>query len=918
MAEKKECGLRWILVVECLVFLLMAVGFIVVLEKARDGMREQIEAVSGQILQGRANAIGEIIASYQQMLASLAKQNTLWEVSDADLEQKAHDQIGRIAYDIVSVFVVWPDGRATVKPGQYVNIADRAYIQEALSGRQESVISPPLVSRNTHQPAVIMAHAIRRPNGEIRCLLAMEMSTARINGYISQITLGGGQLGYTWIADQSGLIFSSEKKDVAMRVNIRRADEDFHYNGLSALAEAMFRGDQAQGLFRDPDGVSYVAFTRKIPDTSQWWLGISIVKSLLFQPLNHITLVMGIVMAIAFSASLAVAFYINKMRASHKRLKQARSEALASAEAKSRFLSSMSHEIRTPMNAILGFADLMRTDNLDDEQRRYLQDIHAMSEVLLQIINDILDISKIEAGKMELTPIHYRLPALYENVRALSQGIVQRKNLTFHSHISPELPEVLYGDDLRLQQIMLNLINNAIKYTSHGGIWFWLSREVGPRGDSLTISVRDTGVGIEKGNLDRIFGNFERIENEETHRIGGSGLGLPITRQLVEMMGGHMSVASRPGEGSTFTAHLPLVEGDPEKIVARRKDFRRVLADKGVKVLVVDDSEINLAVASGYLAKHGIVADTAKSGQEAITMVERQHYDLVFMDQMMPGMDGVETTKRLRALSDRRFRDLPIIALTADAVAGQRELFLAAGMNDFIAKPIDPERLNAALSAWLPADKQSLGGIDSALAATDDQSLILDRAAGIARLQGDEVLYRRIAAGFLRDHGQDAAQVVAFLRQEKGEQARRVAHTLKSAAAIIGAARLKQAAAVLEEALAAGQTVTTDDDLVLAMNAELALALAELRRELATDEKSGERPRTAASLDRDKALAALDALEPLLAAGNARALELLEENEAVLAPLGEAGQTLITRINDLDFPAAHAEIAAVRRLVAGG
>ncbi len=387
-------------------------------------------------------------------------------------------------------------------------------------------------------------------------------------------------------------------------------------------------------------------------------------------------------------------------------LTETKEKAEAATETKSRFLASMSHEIRTPMNAIIGMSELIETHNLNQVQLGYFTDIKKMSRALLQIINDILDFSKIEAGKLELTPVHFNFQSLFDNICSMGYLSAASKDLIFKFNCDPSIPETIFSDDIRIRQVLLNILNNAVKYTQKGRIDFNADAIDTEDGKQLRITVSDTGIGIRDEDLPKLFESFEQLEKETNRKIVGTGLGLTITKNLVELMGGRLDVSSKFGEGSTFKIYLPLIEGDDSK-VEKYEDFVPVLADSA-EVLVVDDTSINLTVALGFLAAHNIQAEKALSGAEAIEMVKVKHYDLVFMDHMMPEMDGVEATKLIRELDDPWCREMPIIALSANAVSGARELFLSSGMNDFISKPIEGKQLNSILAKWLPAKKQIL------------------------------------------------------------------------------------------------------------------------------------------------------------------------------------------------------------------
>ncbi|MDR2394535.1 MAG: response regulator [Treponema sp.] len=378
--------------------------------------------------------------------------------------------------------------------------------------------------------------------------------------------------------------------------------------------------------------------------------------------------------------------------------------AEAASQAKSQFLASMSHEIRTPMNAIIGMSDLMCTDNLDPVQLSYFTDIKKMAKALLQIINDILDFSKIEAGKMEIIPVHYHILSLYDNICSMSTFTAMAKNLEFRHSFDPRIPQALYGDEVRVRQVITNIVNNAIKYTRKGYVYLKAERVNREGKEYVGFIVEDSGIGIKGEDIPKLFGKFQQFDSRKNRGIVGTGLGLSITKNLVEMMGGEIEVTSEYEKGSVFSLYLPLVEGDGGKI-EQVGVVGRVIAREDVKVLVVDDNSINLTVALGFLATHKISADTALSGREAIELVKAQAYDLVFMDHMMPEMDGIEAVGYIRGLAGVRYQEMPIIALSANAVSGAREAFLEGGMNDFISKPIDGEQLNGILLKWLPKEK---------------------------------------------------------------------------------------------------------------------------------------------------------------------------------------------------------------------
>ncbi|MFI3114957.1 MAG: PAS domain-containing protein [Clostridia bacterium] len=607
---------------------------------------------------------------------------------------------------------------------------------------------------------------------------------------------------------------------------------------------------------------------------------------------------------------------MNNIENTQEELRQAHEEAILSSQAKSNFLANMSHEIRTPMNAISGMTDIILRETNDFEITENATNIKRACDTLLAIINDVLDISKIESGKLEIVESEYTLSGILKDVLTIATNRLELKDLMFITNFQSDLPDKLIGDDIRVKQIMVNILNNAIKFTHSGHISFDVSGSFDNGELKLKFSVTDTGIGISQEDADKLFKNFERVNTTKNRNIEGTGLGLAISKRLCEMMNGSISVTSEIGVGTTFevnivqkyTDYQPIAEAEEPKsvlIFESRDLYRNSLADacsklklekvvccalqselsealaeskfdyiftssmyllklqemilnlnldaklvlladnmdiktkhEGTtillpansisianalngkttiedgmdtlinfiapecKVLVVDDNLVNIKVAQGLMKPYQFEIATAENGEEAVNKIKKNKYDMVFMDHMMPVMDGIDATIAVRALEGDYYKNLPIIALTANAIIGTKEMFIKEGMNDFLAKPIKISALNDILVKWLPSNKQIVGDVKVVSKKEVKNQLDIpniDTNLGIKRTGGNYDAYIDILNMYYKDGLKRIPSIREFFDDKKLLEFKIEVHALKSASASVGALDISEKAKLLEE-----------------------------------------------------------------------------------------------------------------------
>ena len=499
-------------------------------------------------------------------------------------------------------------------------------------------------------------------------------------------------------------------------------------------------------------------------------------------------------------------------------LRQAKTAAENANRAKSDFLANMSHEIRTPINAVIGMNEMILRESRDKQVLEYASNIEMASHTLLSTINDILDFSKIESGKMEIVEHDYRLGEMLNDTVTLVKIKAAQKDLKFEVSVDETLPNELYGDDLRIKQILLNLLNNAVKYTEHGMVKLAVKgmKTDNGRYAMLRFSIEDTGVGIKPEDLPTLFEGFQRLDLENNRTIEGSGLGLAITHRLATLMNGRVQVESEYGKGSVFTLSITQqIRGEEQigrdleryqKSAEAPHNYQTMFAAPEASVLVIDDNHMNLMVVKNLLKKTQVNVTTGTSGAEALKLMSRKKYDVILLDHMMPVMDGIETLKKARQLENNASKDAPIIALTANAVSGVREMYLAEGFDDYMSKPIDGTALEKMLLKYLPENKLYINNeyTDAPPPAKEEpqeeELALLDQELGIKYCADSEEMYHEIINIFCEMYDDKLKELSAFFSTKNWSAYTVSIHALKSNSLNIGGKKLSALCLRLEQA----------------------------------------------------------------------------------------------------------------------
>ncbi len=631
------------------------------------------------------------------------------------------------------------------------------------------------------------------------------------------------------LSDKTGQIlvpykrFSEESKNFYTQPAVREAFANIREKlGTNRAASACV----------EIDGKTFFLFTSDLPQTNCAVSGYIPWSAVIGDiALVHERLLRSIGLLLLFS--LVVGLYLFRIRQKAMEsdaLRREKELADSANQAKGAFLASISHEIRTPINAVLGMNEMILREGKDPVIDRYAQNVRAAGRTLLDLINDVLDFSKIESGKIEIVEDKYRLSELINNAVNMAKPRAEGKGLAFHLDVAGNLPDVLVGDSTRVQQVVVNLLTNAAKYTEKGRVEFLVAGERTPEGQtvSLRFIIRDTGIGIREEDRSRLFEGFERLDLVRNRSIEGTGLGLAITKRLVERMGGTIDLESVYGEGSTFTVTLPQAVAGEELIgdisarlaaPGKKPAYRVSFTAPEAKLLVADDNEMNLFVFTSLLKKTKMAIDAVTSGQAVLDHLKERRYDVVLLDHRMPGMDGVDTLHAAKALPNAE--GVPFLILTADAIAGMKEKFIEEGFDDYLAKPLDSETLEQMIMRYLPKEKIHHEDappdthvkdetVTPSVTAEEfsDEPPVLDKSLGLQYSGHSEDFYREMVVMFCKLYPQKKAQLAFAFQAGQWEDYATHVHGLKSSSLSIGGKKLSHAAKKIE---ATGRLFLSDD-----------------------------------------------------------------------------------------------------------
>lgn len=692
-----------------------------------------------------------------------------------------------------------------VPAGDYV-VEERPWYAGALTSREFNITGPYYEAR-TDEYSITFSKVIESDVGEFYGVFAINFYADMLRDILHQSRT---ESGYAFLVNKDGLMMGHPNSEYHQSDGESSNIHDLAYDRLYSRPGVV--------TLRDYDGKYKVCVAMdeevsgfRIIIVRDWW---EIYGSAIEYAILYLVVLGGCILVV----NLVISRMIRWQRSTNEELKKAAESAIQGEQAKSLFLSNMSHEIRTPINAILGMNEMILREYKDPQLLTYSGNIQSSGRTLLTLINDILDMSKIESGKMEIIPTEYKTADLFLDLWNVIYLRAKDKNLTLSFKLDETMPSTLYGDDVRVKQIVTNLLTNAVKYTPKGSVKLCAAYEKQEE-DMITliVSVQDTGIGIKEEDQTKLFENFQRLDENKNRNIEGTGLGMSITSMLLQLMDGDIEVQSVYQEGSTFTVRIPQKVIDDEPVgdfesirdshpLTNARQYGSFEAPEA-NILVVDDNTLNLVVFTSFLKVTKMNIVTAESGQKCLELAKEQPFHIIFMDHMMPEMDGVETFHEIQKLKGSPNEKTPVIILTANSVAGAREYFLGEGFTDFLSKPVDSSRLEQMIVTYLPEElvhkkengdeesiseesRQESGAVQES--GTIDYSRYreygIDIENGILNV-GNWKLYLDIVEMFI-DHKKRQDQLRQFITEQNAQGYRVLVHSMKGDAKMLGAARL--------------------------------------------------------------------------------------------------------------------------------
>lgn len=706
------------------------------------------------------------------------------------------------------------DGVGWTPPEDY-DPTVRDWYKEAVAAGGEPLVVNPYVDAQTGNVIISVCKALSNRND----VLGLDLTLSGVQETVEGIQISGS--GYGFILNYDGTVIAHKDANEKGKNYSEDPDKKELYQKMMSVDKGNFE--------MEIDGKKCTVFVDEV--LGQWHLAIVVEKSALLKNTWNVLFVSVQVGLLVFA--LISVFYIigyrherkvnkrmEEMKANEQKreyeakiLQLEKTAADTANKAKSDFLADMSHEIRTPINAVLGMNEMILRESKDDQILEYSSNIRSAGNTLLSIINNILDFSKIEDGKMTLVPVEFDTAELINNlVNSISER-ARAKDLEFNVEVDESVPSKLYGDDVRLSQILMNLLTNAVKYTESGSVTLRVKNNGITDGNArLRFDVIDTGIGIKDEDLGKLYESFKRIEEKRNRHIEGTGLGISIVCKLLAMMDSELEVESQYAIGSTFGFDLKIRAADPEP-VGKYDEKRKTVSGIGeevhihapaAKILVTDDNGMNLKVAENFMKIFGITPVTCSSGKETIELMKKNKFDILFLDHMMPHMDGIETLKVLK--DEDLLNGAVVIALTANAVVGAEEQYLSAGFDGYLSKPITVQDLERALKKYLPSEVVENNESEvpeekaSSLSIGKLRELGLNVDAGLMYTCNDEEFYMELLSDYANSASDKCSDLSSFLENNDLKNYEILVHSLKSASKTVGADEVSEQAKALEEA----------------------------------------------------------------------------------------------------------------------